>query len=75
MDRWYSKFGPFTWYKHERLEWACFSLSFRSVLIVDVFWLPKRAMFVNVGGKVNRRSIYGEPVNIEPWRGWRFGQS
>ena len=73
MDRWYSKFGPFTWYRRDRLEWDCFSLSFRSVLIVDAFLLPNRAMFVNVGGKVHRRSMYGNPSTIEPWLGWRFG--
>ena len=74
MDRWYSKFGrPFTWYRRDRLVWACFSLSFRCVLIVDAFLLPNRAMFVNVGGKVHRRSMYGNPSTIEPWLGWRFG--
>lgn len=61
MSCWYSKFGPLSWYKR---EWIRFCVTFGDRVIVDATIHHWRAISVLVGGKVVRRSIYGQPSCI-----------
>ena len=67
MSRWYSRIGPLSWYKR---EWIRFCLTIGDRVIVDAKVHRLRAISVLVGGKVTRRSMYGQPSCID--RAWSF---
>lgn len=62
MNRWYSKIGPFSWYKR---EWVRLYISIGRYLIIDAT-VRRRGFSVSLFGRVIRRSMFGSPSCVEP---------
>jgi hypothetical protein len=64
---WYSRFGPFAWYRlgGGTPEWVGFDLSFRSHHFVSIH-VRTASFSLLIGGRVLRRSAYGRPSAIRP---------
>ena len=78
MKRWYSKFGPLSWYKASggQLQWIKLIISLHWFLLIDAHFKPSKGhgrrptLILCFGGRVIRHSAYGSPSCIDPWIYW-----
>ena len=68
MKCWYSKIGPLSWYHR---EWVRLEMMLGNRLLFSVKYSRQSRQFIlHVGGRVNRRSQFGSPVDLSPR--WSF---